>query len=114
MADDSLNLLRGTLDVLVLKALREGPLHGYGIVQWVRSATDDMILVEEGSLYPALHRIERKGWVSAEWGRSDTGRRARFYTLTPSGEAGLESATREWALYARAMDAALGTGTGSP
>ena len=113
MADDSLNLLRGTLDVLVLKALREGPLHGYGIVQWVKSATDDLILVEEGSLYPALHRIERKGWVSAEWGRSDTGRRARFYTLTPSGEARLESATREWALYARAMDAALGTGAGS-
>lgn len=104
-----LDLLRGTLDLLILKAVSAGPRHGYAIAQWIKDVSDGAFLVEEGSLYPALQRIRGKGWLEAEWGVSDTGRRARFYRLTPAGEARLESELRAWDRYtaavARAMEA---------
>lgn len=110
MADDSLHLIRGTLDLLVLRCLTHGTRHGYAVSRWIDEATGGTLLVEEGSLYPALHRVERKGWVEAEWGRTDTGRRARFYSLTPAGEEHLQAATRQWREYSRAIERALSAG----
>lgn len=102
-----LDLLRGTLDLLILKAVSAGPRHGYAIAQWIKEVSDGAFLVEEGSLYPALQRIRGKGWLEAEWGVSDTGRRARFYRLTPAGEARLESELRAWDRYTAAVDRAM-------
>jgi PadR family transcriptional regulator PadR len=82
--------LRGTLDALVLKALSAGPLHGYGVSRWLRTRSARALRVEEGTLYPALYRLERLGWIEAEWGQSELGRRARFYRLTLEGERQLE------------------------
>jgi PadR family transcriptional regulator PadR len=77
--------LHGTIDALILRTLTWGPRHGYAIIRWLRESSDDAIEVEEGSLYPALYRLERRGWIAAEWGVSDQGRNARFYRLTPRG-----------------------------
>src|SRR5829696_3299130 len=77
-------LLRGTLDVLILKALSWGPRHGYAVAEWIRTITDEELLVEEGPLYTALHRLEKKGWLAAEWGYSENNRRAKYYQLTTS------------------------------
>src|SRR5215213_8903078 len=79
-------LLQGTLDLLVLKALGLGPLHGYGIIERIRQMSDEMLTVEQGSLYPALYRIEQRGWVSSKWGTNETGHRAKFYTITKAGQ----------------------------
>src|SRR5262245_289983 len=79
------DLLQGTLDLLILKALSLGPLHGYGVIQRIRQMSGEMLFVEQGALYPALYRIEEKGWVSAKWGVNETGRRAKFYRLTTAG-----------------------------
>jgi PadR family transcriptional regulator PadR len=103
-----LNLIRGTLDLLVLKAISGEARHGYAISQWIKEVTEGEILVEEGSLYPALHRIERKGWISADWGVSDTGRRARFYELTDDGRERLAHELRTWERYSKAIQAAVG------
>lgn len=100
---DNVTLLRGALDALVLKALTWGPRHGYGVARWIESVTDDALKIEEGSLYPALYRIERRGWIESEWGVSDAGRRARFYRLTPSGRAQLHTETENFTLFARAI-----------
>ncbi|MDX1647396.1 MAG: PadR family transcriptional regulator, partial [Longimicrobiales bacterium] len=89
------------------RCLAHGPKHGYGVSRWIDRVTEGTLLVEEGSLYPALHRVERKGWVEAEWGRTDTGRRARFYSLTPAGEEHLAVSTRQWRAYSRAIERAL-------
>jgi PadR family transcriptional regulator PadR len=97
------DLLQGTLDLLVLKALSLGPLHGYGIVQRIRQLSGDMLTVEQGSLYPALYRIEQHGWVSSKWVKSDTGRRAKFYTLTRSGRKQLSAEEKSWDLLAMAI-----------
>ena len=107
MADGPLSLVRGTLDLLVLKALSSGPSHGYAVSQWIREVTEGALLVEEGSLYPALHRLERKGWIEAEWGVSDTGRRARFYRLSADGVRRLELELETWRRYARAIERAV-------
>lgn len=102
-------LLQGTLDMLILKALSGGPLHGYGVARWLQFVTDGALLVEEGSLYPALHRLARKGQVQAEWGISEHNRRAKFYTLTPAGRQQLQAEARGWSdlsrVIARVMDA---------
>jgi PadR family transcriptional regulator, regulatory protein PadR len=90
------DLLQGTLDMLILKAVSLGPLHGYGIIQRIRQMSGEMLHVEQGSLYPALYRIEQQGWVSSEWHVNDTGRRAKFYTLTPAGRAQLEAEEESW------------------
>jgi transcriptional regulator len=87
MADAESDLLRSSLDLLILKALTWGPMHGYAISEWIGSATDELLLLEEGTLYPALHRLERNGWIAAEWGISNTKRRAKFYHLTTAGRA---------------------------
>lgn len=102
-----LDLLRGTLDLLILRAVSAGPRHGYAIAQWIKEVSDGEFLVEEGSLYPALQRIRGRGWLTAEWGVSDTGRRARFYELTPAGEVRLESELRAWKRYTRAVERAM-------
>jgi PadR family transcriptional regulator PadR len=95
--------LHGTLDALVLKALTLGPRHGFGILRWIADRTDDVVKVEEGSLYPALYRMERDGWVESDWGVTDQGRRAKFYAITPKGRRRLESETRELAAFLSAI-----------
>lgn len=103
MPDESLELLRGTLDVLILKSLSWGPLHGYGVSRWLRERTDDAFQVEEGALYPALRRLEKRGWVRSEWGVTDTNRDAKFYELTAEGRRQLEGEIRAWGRYVEAM-----------
>lgn len=88
--------LHGTLDMLVLKVLESGPLHGYAIAVRLERTSRDVLSVEEGSLYPALYRLERRGWLASAWDLTDTGRRARFYKLTRSGRAQLEAETASW------------------
>ena len=100
-------LLRGTLDLLILKALENGPLHGHDVSLWVRSATEGALGVGEGSLYPALHRLERRGLVSADWGRSRSNRKAKYHRLTSQGRRRLASETSQWHRYARAVATAL-------
>jgi len=108
MGKDSLTLLKGTLDVLILKSLSWGPLHGYAVSRWIRQTTDDVLEVQEGVLYPALHRLERRGLVQAEWGRSDTNRKVKYYELNEEGVARLASQGNDWNRYASAMDKVLG------
>jgi len=100
-------LLQGTLDLLILKALSLQPLHGLGVARRVEQITQGAYVVKPGSLFPALHRLEARGWVVAEWGESDANRRARFYTLTRQGRKQLDVETREWRAIAVAMTAAL-------
>ena len=98
--DSDIGLLRGTLDLFVLKTLSWGPMHGLAIVQWIERTTKQRLLVEEGALYPALHRMEDKGWLEAEWGHTDAGRRAKYYRLTPAGRRQLASELARWNRYA--------------
>jgi PadR family transcriptional regulator, regulatory protein PadR len=90
------DLLQGTLDVLVLKVVALGPVHGYAIAQRLQQMSNDVLQVQQGSLYPALHRLEKRGWLRAEWATSDTGREARFYTLTRRGRSELEKQSENW------------------
>jgi len=90
------DLLQGTLDMLILKALSLGPMHGYGVGQRIGLLAEEMLQVEEGSLYPALYRIEQKGWVSSKWETNETGRRAKFYSLTRAGRKQLEEEEASW------------------
>jgi transcriptional regulator len=90
------DLLQGTLDLLILKALSLGPLHGYGIIRRIGQLSDDMLRVEQGSLYPALYRIEQRGWVTSRWDESETGRRARFYSLSRAGKRRLAVEEQSW------------------
>src|SRR6476469_5189506 len=96
MAKDKAELLQGTLDMLILKALSLGELHGYGVIQRIRQLSDEMLNVEQGSLYPALYRIEQKGWVSSRWDIHETGREAKFYKLTRTGRKQLETQEASW------------------
>src|SRR4051812_30845734 len=107
MAQASNNLLHGTLDALILKTLAGGPRHGYAIARWIEEATDELLQIEEGSLYPALYRMERGGWIHAEWGTSELNRRAKFYRLTPKGRKQLAAETQEWARFAAAVSKVL-------
>jgi transcriptional regulator len=99
---DDLELLQGTLDVLCLKTLSWGPRHGYAVAQWIREQSDGTIQVEDRALYVALHRLEDRGWVEAEWGLSDNNRKAKFYRLTPSGRKALRSKAADFSRYATA------------
>jgi len=101
------DLFVGTLDVLILKALSWGPMHGYGVGRWIRQTTDQALDVQEGALYPALHRLQRRGWLAEEWGLTDTGREAKFYQLTPAGRRQLRHEIARWQSYTRAVNAAL-------
>jgi len=96
MGSKSPELLQGTLDMLLLKALQLGPLHGYAIARRVEQFSDNVLRVEEGSLYPALHRMEERGWMESEWGVSENNRRSKFYRLTRKGRKQLEVETAEW------------------
>ena len=93
------DLLQGTLDMLVLKALTAGPMHGYGVARWLEQATNDALSVEEGSLYPALARLYKRGWVTREWGVSENNRRARFYGLTEAGRRQLDREAATWSAF---------------
>jgi len=96
MPDSKAELLQGTLDMLILKGLTQGPVHGYGIARWIQNVTDDALQIEEGSLYPALYRMNRRGWIQSEWGTSENNRRAKFYKLTPKGRAQLKEQVAGW------------------
>ena len=99
--------LHGTLDMLVLKVLENGAMHGYAIATRLQQVSKDVLQVEEGSLYPALYRMEQRGWLTSEWAPSDTGRRARFYRLTRSGRGQLRAETESWVRLSQAVQAVL-------
>ncbi|MFV2008135.1 MAG: PadR family transcriptional regulator [Longimicrobiales bacterium] len=101
------DLFTGTLDILILKTLKSAALHGYGIGRWIRENSNGVLNVEEGALYPALHRLERKGLLESEWGRTDTGRRAKFYRMTELGQQALEDEAARWSEYSGAVTAIL-------
>lgn len=103
------SLVQGTLDMLVLRALAGEPRHGYGVMRFLRAASDEALDIEEGALYPALHRMEAKGWVESEWGRSENNRRAKFYRTTPEGERHLEAEAAAWRRYVSVVDRVLGS-----
>ena len=103
----ALDLLQGTLDLLVLKTLTWGPMHGYSVARFIRERSDSVFLVEEGALYPALHRLERKGWIESEWGLSENKRKARFYQLTSRGRAQLRAEVVTWERYTKAVAGVL-------
>ena len=107
MPSSNLDILRGTLDLLILKAATWRPIHGYDVARWIEESAEEVLRVEEGTLYPALHRLEAKGWLASAWGVSEKNRRAKFYRLTPSGRAQLRIEQRNWLRFARAVSAAL-------
>lgn len=108
MADKTPNaLLHGSLDALILKTLAGGPRHGYAIARFIEDASGDAVLVEEGSLYPALYRMERRGWLEAEWGESELGRRVKVYRLTREGRAQLAAETDAWRQFAAGVSKIL-------
>jgi transcriptional regulator len=104
--------LHGTLDALVLKTLSWGPRHGYAIARWLEDTSGNALQIEEGSLYPALYRMERKGWIEADWGTSELGRKARFYKLTARGRRQLRTEASEWTEFARVVSAVLAAPAG--
>ncbi len=104
---EATELLHGTLDALVLKTLSWGPRHGYAIARWIEDVTGDALRIEEGSLYPALYRMERRGWVEAEWGLSETNRRVKFYRLTRAGRERLKVETAQWSQFTTAVSKVL-------
>ena len=113
MAKASIDLLQGTLDVLVLKTLSWGPRHGYAVARGLQELTDDVLQIEEGSLYPALHRMERRGWVDSEWGLSENNRRAKYYKLTAEGRKQLRAEASTWSVFSQAVSKVL-TATVAP
>lgn len=113
MSEDQMALLRGTLDVLVLKALAEEARHGYDVARWVRQTTDGALEIEDGALYTSLHRMQKRGWIEAEWGVSENNRRAKYYQLTDAGRDRLREAAGEWARYVDAVAKVLESG-GAP
>ncbi|MHB1195109.1 MAG: PadR family transcriptional regulator [Longimicrobiales bacterium] len=104
MSENSVEVIQGTVEFLILKTLSRGdPMHGFNILQWIYQATDEALAIEEGSLYPALHRMERRGWVAAKWAVSEKGRRAKYYRLTAAGRRQLEQQEDRWAAYVAAV-----------
>ena len=100
---NSVDLLQGTLDLLILRTLSPGAMHGWGISQRIQQVSEDVLKVNQGSLYPALHRLEEQGWIGAEWGASENGRRAKYYSLTRSGRRRLEQETETWSRLSAAV-----------
>lgn len=107
MADESTEFLKGTLDLMVLKTLSWAPAHGYGIARWIEQCTDDVLQVEEGSLYPALYKLEERGLIVADWGITEHNRRAKFYRLTAAGKKQLRVSHDYWARFATAVTRVL-------
>jgi transcriptional regulator len=102
-----MELLPGTLELLILRALRWEPTHGWGVGAWIRLVTNGAFPLEEGTLYPALKRLEKRGWIESEWGKSENGRKARFYSLTGAGRHALPRLVEEWEAYVAAVDRAV-------
>lgn len=98
------DLLQGTLDFLILKTLTLGPMHGFEVARWIRDTTEQALVIEEGALYPALHRMERRGWLAAEWALTEQNRRAKYYQLTPAGRARLRTEGAEWRRYVAVVE----------
>jgi transcriptional regulator len=109
MPDTSVEFLKGTLDLMILKTLSWAPTHGYGIARWIESCTHDVLRVEEGSLYPALHKLEDKGLIVAEWGVTEHNRRAKFYRLSTAGKKQLRASHDYWSRFAGAVTQVLET-----
>ena len=109
MANEKTDLLQGTLDMLILKALQLGPMHGFGISVLIRQMSKEVLQVEQGSLYPALYRLEEQGWINSEWGTSENNRKAKFYKLTPSGRKQLVQETSNWERLSTAINLILKT-----
>jgi PadR family transcriptional regulator PadR len=107
MPPEKSDLLQGTLDVLILKTLSNGSMHGWGISQRIQQLSEDVLAINQGSLYPALHRLEEKGWISAQWGNSENNRRARYYSLTRAGKRQLAEETESWERFAAAVTRVL-------
>jgi transcriptional regulator len=102
-----IDLLQGTLDMLVLRTLQWGPQHGHGVGEAIRASSDDILQIEHGSLYPALHRLERQGWIASEWKRSESNRRAKYYRLTPAGKKQLAAERSKWSALVRTIAAVM-------
>ena len=109
MKNTKTDLLQGTLDLLILKVVKLGPIHGYAIAQRIQQMSKEVLQVQQGSLYPALHRLENKGWLKADWGDTDTGREGKFYALTRKGLQQLEVETSEWERLSSAVALILRT-----
>ena len=107
MSHTTLALLQGTVDLLILRALQAGPAHGYSVSRWVRDRTGGVLAIEDAALYQALHRLEARGWIEAEWGLSENNRRAKYYTLTAVGRRELRAEVTTWKRYAEAVFKAL-------
>jgi PadR family transcriptional regulator, regulatory protein PadR len=107
MSPPKLDLLQGTLDLLILRTLVNGPKHGWSVSERIQQISEDVLKVNQGSLYPALHRLEHQGWIKADWGISELGRRARFYDLTKAGRKQLEIEAEQWSRLARAIGRVL-------
>jgi transcriptional regulator len=103
------DLLQGTLDLLILKALARGAMHGYGVAEWIHQTSDDVLKVEEGALYPALHRLEQQAWIQAKWGESENNRRAKYYSLTKAGQKYLRAEETNWERLSSAIGLVLKT-----
>lgn len=108
---DKIEVVQGTLDMLILRTLAGGPMHGYAVAERIQQASGDFLKVEEGSLYPALHRMERRGWLEAEWGLSEANRKAKYYRLTAAGRSQLKAAAKNWS---RIVEAIAGVMDASP
>ena len=109
-----LDLVRGTLDLLILKALSWGPMHGLAVLRWIEQTTRDQLQIEEGALYPALHRMEDKGWLDSTWGLTDRNRKAKFYKLTPQGRKQLAAEITRWSRYASVVGLVVAAKSGGP
>ena len=107
--DKQLDLLQGTLDMLILKAVSLGPLHGYGVLLRIQQISKDRLEIQQGSLYPALYRLEHQGWITSEWGESENRRKAKYYRLTAAGRRKLQTETENWNRMANVMAGILGT-----
>src|SRR5688500_9285727 len=107
MAAENLDLVQGTLDLLILKAVAWEPMHGYAVGRWISRATEDDLQVEEGALYTALHRMEKRGWLAGDWGLSENNRKAKYYRLTALGRRQLSAKTATWTRYASAVSRVL-------
>ena len=103
MGDSTLGLLQGTVDLLILRALQPGPAHGYAVSRWIRERTDGVLAIEDAALYQALHRLEGRDWIEAEWGLSDNNRKAKYYRLTASGRRQVRAEISLWKRYAEAV-----------
>jgi len=109
MTSKDLDLLRGTLDLLILKTMSWGPMHGFGVLRWLERVTGDRLQVDDGALYPALHRLEQRGWLASEWGITEKNRKAKYYRLTRAGRQALTAEQRKWASYTEAVGMVLAT-----